>query len=330
MPLPTNTMMHQNRPLETMTIAVMQQDSSFILMQSTEGSVEEVEHKSDTYYVFDEGDWNRMEMQPRGPSEESHGSGWRLSTDSYKCERYACHKDWDMSDADNADVAIADTDEQAKLYLGNQARIYGDYLMSQEVFAAAVWTDDIDGTTGSPTIGTDFKQWDDSAGDPQVDVFEYSERIAGRIGFEANTMIVGAVTHTRLLSQSVIRTAIQYTDKTNKAVVRNNMAAYFGVDNYFVARSFRNTAAEGATKSFSYICDEKAAWIGYVSPESGKYTMSAYKLFAYKNGGKASKGIIIRTIDMPWLTTTRHEIETNWDVKVIAADAGCFFDAAVS
>ena len=57
----------------------------------------------------------------------------------------------------------------------------------------------------------------------------------------------------------VIRTAIQYTDKTNKAVVRANLAAYFGVDNYFVARSFRNTAAEGATNSACDPCSITAA-----------------------------------------------------------------------
>ena len=83
-----------------------------------EGSVKVIEEGGPTH-VFNAGDWNRMEMQPRGPSEESHGGGWRLSTDSYRCDRYALHKDWDYSDADNADVAVADTDEQAKLYLAN-------------------------------------------------------------------------------------------------------------------------------------------------------------------------------------------------------------------
>ena len=331
MPLPTNTMMHQDAPLQTMTINVMQEDDAFILMKSTEGSVEEVDHKSNTYYVFDDGDWNRMEMQPRGPSEESHGSGWRLSTDSYSCSRYACHKDWDISDAANADEAVADVDAQAELYLANQGRIYGDYLMSQEVFAAGVWTsDDLDGTTSTVTVGTNFKQWDDSSGDPQADCLEYSQRIAGRIGHEANTFIAGAVTHSRLLRQSVIRTAMQSTVIPTKQAVRDILAAYLGVDNYFVARAFRNTAAENATKTYEYICDSKAAWLGYVSPNSGPQTMSAYKLFAYKQNGAASKGIIVRTFEIPTKTTIRHEIEAHWDVKVIAAEAGCFFDAAVS
>lgn len=330
MPLPTASMMHQNRPLENLTIAVMQEDNAFILMQTLGGSVEEVDQRSNTYYVFNEGDWNRMEMKPRGSSQESEGAGWRLSTDSYSCDRYAVHKDFDYADTANADVAVADTDAQAKLYLANQGRIYGDYLLSQEVFAASVWTDDIDGTTSTVTEGTNFKQWDDTAGDPQADVFLYSQRMASRIGFEANTMIVGAVTHSKLLRNSVVREAIKYTEAPTKAVVAGKLAAYFGVDNYFVARAFRNTAAEGASKTFSYICDSKAAWIGYVAPQSGKYVMSAYKLFAFKHGGAANKGVVIRSIDVPLKTSIRHEIETHWDVKVVAADAGCFFDAAVA
>ena len=120
MPNPTRGQMHQSRPLQDMTVGNQQDDDNFLLRQM--GPFQNVDHKKDDYYVYDDGDWNRMEMQPRGPSEESHGSGWRLSTDSYACERYACHKDWDWSDADDADEAISDTDEQAKLYLGNQGR----------------------------------------------------------------------------------------------------------------------------------------------------------------------------------------------------------------
>jgi hypothetical protein len=330
MPLPTNSMMHQNRPLETMTIATMQEDASFILMSASGGALEEVEHKSDTYYIFNAGDWNRMEMQPRGPSQESEGGGWRLSTDSFQCDRRALHKDWDYSDSDNADVAIADTDEQAKLYLANQGRIYGDYLMGTEVMAAAVWTDDLDGTTGSPTVGTSFVQWDQSSGDPQADSFEYTQRIHGRIGMKPNTWISGAVAHSRLLQNDTVRDAIKYTQLPSQQAIEGALAKYLGVERYFVANGFRNTAAEGATASLSYLCDSKAAWLGYVAQESGKYTMSAYKLFAWKHAGKANKGIVIRSIDMPWKTSIRHEIETFWDVKVVSADAGVFFDAAVA
>jgi hypothetical protein len=321
--------MHQNRPLQDLTVGVTQDKDNFILGQS--GPFVDVDQQSNTYYVFDSGDWHRIEMKERGPSEESAGGGWRLSTDSYNCLRQAVHKDFDLSQVASADEAVADVDMQASEWLGNQGAMYGDSIWATACFSPSVWTTDLDGTTGSVTVGTNFKQWDDSAGDSQGDVFRYSETIHGLIGEDVNTMVVGSVCHHRILTNATIRDHIKYTQLPTKQAVRNALAAYFGVDKYFVARGFYTSSAEGASSdTFSYICDSKAAWIGYVNPVVGKFMMSAFKVFAYKDGGRASQGIVTRSIDIPLKTSVRHEIETFWDVKVISADAGCFFDAAVA
>lgn len=327
MPNPTRGQMHQSRPLTELTVGNQQDDENFILRQL--GPFMPVEHKKDDYYVYDDGDWNRMEMQPRGPSQESEGTGWRLSTESFSADRYACHKDFDWTDEDDADDAL-DTDSDASDFMSNQGRIYGDFLLGSNVFAPAVWTTDLDGTTGAVTVGTNFKQWDDAAGDPQADIIYYSEVQRGLMGHEANMMVVGAVAHARLLTNATVRDHIKYTSIPTKAKVRQELASYFGVDKYLVAGAYRTTSAETATKAISYILDSKAAWIGYVNPEIGKRKMTSFRTFAYKDGGRASDGVVVRTIDMPWITSTRYEIETFWDVKVINADGGVFFDAAVA
>lgn len=328
MPNPTASQMHQNAPLQDMTVGNTQDDISFILRQC--GPFQPVKQKSNTYYIYDDGDWNRMEMQPRGSSQESAGGGWRLSTSNYDCPRWAVHKDFDWSDVATADEAVADTDSDAADYLSNQGRIYGDYLFGAEIFAAAVWTTDLDGTTGSVTPGTNFKTWDNSAGDPQADVVYYNEILRGLCGHKGNCFVAGAKTHARILSNVAVRASVKSANLMGPDTLEKFLAGYLGVEKYLVAGAYRTTSAEGATKTVDYILDSRAAWLGYVNPEIGKRKMTAFRVFAFEDGGRASDGMVVRSLDIEERTSTRHEIECFWDVKVINADAGVFFDAAVA
>ncbi|NIT99876.1 MAG: hypothetical protein GWN01_02705, partial [Nitrosopumilaceae archaeon] len=54
-----------------------------------------VSKQSDQYYTYNRADWNRDEMKVRAPSTETEGGGYRLSTDSYRCEVLGFHKDID-------------------------------------------------------------------------------------------------------------------------------------------------------------------------------------------------------------------------------------------
>jgi hypothetical protein len=328
MPNPTSAQMHQNAPLQDMTVGNTQEETNFVLRQC--GPFQPVDQKSNTYYVFDDGDWNRMEMAPRGPSQESNGGGWRLSTDNYRCDRWAVHKDFDWDDEANADVAVAETDSDAAEFLANQARIYGDYIFGNEVMAESVWTTDLDGTSSTVSPGTNFKYWDDSAGDPQEDIQYYQEVVIGLMGKRPNVLVVGAKTHARLMSNAAVKAAIKVTDLMGPDAIKAKMAAYLGIEKYIVGSAYRNTAAEGATKSIAYIIDSKAAWMGFVNPEIGKRKQTAFRCFAYKHKGMATDGMVVRSLDIEEKTTTRHEIECFWDVKIVNADAGVFFKGAVS
>jgi hypothetical protein len=312
--------------LANFTIVAANEDKEFIARQV--GNFVPVDHKKDTYYEYGKSAWNRLEMAPRGPSEESHGAGWTLSTGSYDCERWAVHKDFDWSDEADTDDAL-DLDLDAAAWGENQIRLKLDSLVNAAVMTAATWTTDYDGVSGTPGAN-EIKQWDQSASTPQADHMTLNGTVKGLCGKDCNTMIMGHKVFRKLITHSVVRDAIKYTDPTMVRVVQSKLAAFFGVEQLFVGGAFYESAAEGATSSVAFLINEDDLWAGYLSKEVKKRTYTAWKVFAYKDGGRAVDGLVTRKFDIEAKTTTRYEFEMFVDVKVIAADAGYFVDGCVA
>lgn len=327
MPSPTRSDMHVDTPLTNFTLASESLQKDFVLFEAA--PVLPVDKQTDKYYVYDVGAWNRSEMQPRGSSEESHGSGWSLSTTTYDAKRYAVHKDFDWSDKANADSVLS-LDQDAADWLANQARIKGELLFGANIFKASTWTTDWDGASSKDYSSSEVLYWNNSSGDPQADHYHLAGIVKGLSGHWPNVMVVGSDVHKALVVNPQVRDAIKYTSATGGKMIEDFLAAYFGVEKYLVAGAFYNSAAEGASASLGYILDPDDVWCGYVSQEVKPKTYTACKTFAYRNGGSASKGIQTRSFDIQSKTSTRYEIEVFWDVKVTAADAGYFIDEAVS
>lgn len=326
--MPASNQLRVSKPLQDFTVGLMQEDTSFILRQAA--TFLPVQNREDKYFVYDAGNWNRREMQLRGPSEQSSGSGWTLSTDSYKCERFAVHKDFEWDDADDADPAI-DLEPDAAEWAANQIRMQGDWLFNAAVMQPATWTTDLDGVASGQVEGTSVLHWSDSSSDPQADVQYIITRIKTLAGKDANLISLGSDVYSKLVTNAAVRDAIKYTEPTLVRVVQGKLASYLGVDRLVVGAAVQNTAAEGATTALAQIVNPKDVFVGYVNPKPGKRTYTAFKAFAWKGrDGGASDGVIMRKFDMQELTSTRVEAELRLDIKVVAADAGAFIDGAVA
>jgi len=324
MPDPTRSDLHPVSELVTnFTLAALQKKEDFTL---NAGPFEVVNKRQGRYHTYTTGDWNRAEMQPRGPSSESAGSGWKISSDTYDIERFAVHKDNEWQDEDDAPDAI-DLRQDATDWLANQASIKGDILF-QSLFTDAVWTTDYDGVAGSPSAN-EIKQWDASGSDPQADVEVLKAAVRALISLVPNTLIVGEDVHTTLLTHSVFRDAIKYTSETNSGSMNDKIANWFGVQNYIVARGQYNSAAEGATAVMAPLLDADDLLLCFLDPTPGPKKMTAFKSFVFNGRSGGSDGIVGRTMDIDLKTTTRYEIEYNIDVKLVAADAGAFVKTAV-
>lgn len=331
MPLPTRNEM---RPVDTLltnfTVATTQEDASFVYRQLQKPTP--VKARTGKYYTFDAGDWNRIEMERRSTGEQSAGSGWTLSTDSYTCDTFAVHKDVDWDDADELDGYEMQVDprKDAAPWLANQIALKTDSLLASAVFVdTSVWTTNWDGVSSNPSTNQ-ILQWNSSSSDPLNDIATLDAVFLPLIGRNANTMIVGSDVHAELLTNAAIRDAVKHTRFASLEDYESILSAYFG-KKYVVAKSFQNSAKRGQTKSLAMIFDPDDVWVGYVAPNPGQKTMTAFQGFAWNGGnGMGSEGTRTYTFDIPERKVTRYEAELCIDIKIVSADAGAYIKDVVA
>lgn len=324
---PTRAERHYSTTLQDLTVGWMQDDASFVA--GAAAPFVPVPKKEGRYYTYVQGDWQRLEMKVRGTGERAARAGWHQSNDMYHCERYAVAHEEDWADKADADPAF-NVDEDNSEYLANQVMMDVDYKWQAVVMLPATWTTDYDGVAASPSTN-EILQWNDSSADPQADVQTLQGAIHALIGRYANVMVVGENVHAKLLTNAVVRDAIKHTEKTFVKEVYAQLASFFGLEKYVVARGIYNTAAEGATVSMDYLVNKKDMWLGYVNPNPGKKKMSAAYTFAWTGpDGVGQDGVVTRQFPDKDRKVDVYEVETFHDVKIISADAGAFVDDCVA
>jgi hypothetical protein len=308
-------------PLANFTVAALQEDDAFIL--GTAAPILPVDKRSDLFFTYDTGDFNRDEMKERGSSEESAGSGWTMSNDNYKTVNYSVHKDDDEDDLEDVDQNAIDPTQDAADWGANKIRIKGDRLVAP-FFAQSIWNTDIVGVDSAASAGTSVLRLDVSGADPQKDLDVLSEIVRGKCGKRPNLIIPGRLVHSLIVTNAAVRSAIQYTEPTTLRVVNGKLAEYFGVDEYIVPAGFYNTAAEKQTTSFSDIIPATGLLMLYSNPEVGRKKFTALRTFAWKKGGQAPAGVFAKRFYMEHKKTWRNEFSCYFGVKQISADAGCY------
>lgn len=329
MPGPTRSQRNVSKPLENLTVAAMQEQDSFIGLAAAPIVV--VEHQDGSFYKYSQSDWNRREMKLRGSSEKAARAGWSNTTASYSTKRYALEHPEDINDQADAD-AVFNTDEDAAEYLANQANIQIDYLWTAVAGLTGVWTTDWDGVAAAPAANQ-FIQFDQAASDPQKTVNQAKEAVFAKIGKMPNTIIAGADVNNELITNAIVRAALQYTQPTFTGdITPELLARFFGVDTYRVARSFYESAKEGQTSVIANIFGTNDLWLGYVEPNPGKKKVSACYTFAWKGADGAAKenGLVTWKYYDEEITSDVWGIEMFVTVEVVSADAGAFLEDATA
>ncbi|MFH1738824.1 MAG: hypothetical protein ABIH23_07430, partial [bacterium] len=290
-----------------------------------------VPHVSGSYYEYSAADWNRREMKLRGSSGESARAGWSNSNTAYACIRYSLEHPEDWDDAADADV-VFNVDEDASEYLANQANIQIDYLWNAAAGLTGVWTTDWDGVSSSPSTN-EFIQFDQAASDPQKTVNQAKEAVFAQIGKMPNTIIAGADVNNELITNSIVRAALQYTQPTFTGdITPQLLARFFGVSGYRVARSFYESAAEGQTSIKANVFGTHDMWLGYVNPTPGKKKISACYTFAFQGseGQSSENGLFTWKYPDEKIRSDIYGIQMELVVKIVAAGAGAFLEDATA
>lgn len=327
---PTASDVHVDAMLTTLSVAYRQDQTRFVADRIF--PVVSVQKQSDRYYVYNRGDFNRDEMQIRAPSTESAGSGYSLdNTPTYYCNEWALHRDVPDQVIANAD-AVIDPLRDATEFLTVKALIRREKSFATNYFAGSIWTSDFDGVASANSWGSStVLQWNDANSTPIEDLRKASTTILERTGYLPNVLVLGKPVYDALIDHPDLVDRIKYgqTPGAPAIVNRQALAALFEVDRVEVMSAIENTANEGATASHSFIGGKKALLV-YAAPNPGLMTPSGGYTFQWTGMYGGNFGQRILTFRMNELKSTRVEIETSFDHRLVSADLGFFVDSAVA
>lgn len=331
---------HVDRPLTNVSLAFAQDEMAFVadkVFQSIS-----VGNRSDEYYTYDRGEFNRDEMEQRAPGAQSAGGGYTIGTDNYSAKVWAFHKDIHDQVRNNQDPAI-NLEREATMYVTHKALIKREVLWASNYFTAGVpgsiWTFTTDGAAArsgafDPTdvTGTNNKLlgWASDTSTPIEDVREGKRFVQSSTGFRPNIMTCSRGVFDRLLDHPDIVGRLDRGQTTGPAMVaRDALAALFELDEILVMDSIQNTAAKGAVNSHGFIAGDHAL-LSYRPPTPGLMTPAAGYTFSWSGHlGANALGARIKRFRMEAEASDRVEIEMAFDQKLVSADLGYFFSNAL-
>lgn len=337
---PSRSDVHVNTPLTNVSIAFLQDADAFVANRVFPNIP--VQKKSDAYFTYERGEFNRDEMKERSPGTESAGGSYQISNDTYLAKTRAFHKDVPDEVRDNADDPI-NLDREATEYVTHKALIKREVTWASTYFTAGnpgdTWTFDVDGAASEsasfdPTNASnnDKVRWDDSSSTPIEDVRQGKRFVQEETGFRPNTLTLGREVFDALLDHPdiIARLDSGQTPVGPAMANRQALAALFELDEILVMDAIQNTANEGATASHSFI-GGKNGLLSYKPSSPGLLTPSAGYTFSWTGRvGSGNDGLRIKRFRIDEIESDRIEIDMSYDQKLISADLGYFFGGIVS
>ena len=335
MPLLTPSQVHIDQPLSNLTLAYAQEQTNFIADKvfPTVG----VQRRSDKYYIYDRANMNRTgDVQKLAPRTEVNRIGMTISNDSYFADVYGLGMDFDEQTLANED-AMLDIRAAGAQTLAMRLMIHREEQFASTFFATGIWGTENDGVAGSPSAGQ-VRQWSDYTNATPIrnvtDARAAMQLKSG--GFKPNTMVVGKEVRDILINHPDILARLNGgATVTNTALITNaKLAEIFEVENFYVMEAVKNTAVEGLAESNAFI-GGKSALLVHAPRNAGLMTPASGLTFAWNNiPGVNNLGITVESFSddaLKRMQIAEHiHVKMSYDMKVVGADLGVFFDTIVA
>jgi len=337
MPQPTLKDVHVNRPLTNISVAYSQKAAGVEFVADKAFAAIPVESRSDLYFTYTRGDWNRDQMAKRGLGTESAGAGYTLdSTGTYSCDVWALHKDVDDQIRANSDNPLS-PDRDATIFLTQQALISRERQWQSKYFNNGIWTGDAaGGPVGDAALTNSgvVTYWDDPQSTPIQDMRRAKTLMrVNSGGFTGNIAVFSRPVWDKLVDHPDFLDRIKAGQTPGGPALTNRqiVASILELDDVLVMDSIYNTAVEGATESNSFIGGLSAA-LFYRPSNPGLMTPSAGYTFNWTGliGATGNAGIRIKSFRMEHLGSDRIEIDSAYAFGKVSADCGFFFKNVVS
>lgn len=319
MPNPTPKSVHVNRPLSNLSTAYKNERSDFIADQVF--PIVPVAKQGDLFYRYTKDYWFRTIAEKRANATESAGGGFKVDTDSYFAHVWAVHKDVSDRERANADAAL-DPDSDSTDWVTEQLLLRREKEWHDTYFQTGVWGSDF----------TPATLWDAGGSDPITDVRAQTRAIKRLTGRKPNTLVVSGSVDDALNDNAAVLARINGGARPGDPalVTPALLASAFGVSRYLVAEAIENTATEGAAFAGADLFGKHALLV-YSEPSPGLKKPSGGYTFSWTGllGGRAGSAEMSR-FRMEKLKADRIEGEAAYDMKLVGADLGIFFDSVIS
>lgn len=326
MPMLTPSAVHIDQPLSNLTLAYVQEQTNFIADKvfPTVG----VQKQSDKYYKYDRAGMNRSgERKPLAPRTEIPRIGMSVSSDAYFADVYGLAMDFDDQTLANEDAALEIRAAGAQTLITNLL-IDREKDFADTFFSAGVWT----------SQATPANLWSDYTNSTPITDITNARRVmqlkSG--GFKPNTMVVGKEVRDILINHPDILNRLNGgATVANTALITNaKLAEIFEVENFYVMEAVENTGAEGLAESNAFI-GGKHALLVHTPSSAGLMTPAAGLTFAWNNlPGVNNLGVTVEKFSDDALRrvgVAEHiQAKMCYDMKVVGADLGYFFNSVVA
>ena len=326
MPLLTPSNVHIDQPLSNLTLAYVQEQTNFIADKvfPTVG----VQKQSDKYYIYDRANMNRTgDVKKLAPRTEVNRIGMSISNDAYFADVFGLGMDFDEQTLANED-AVLDIRSAGATTLVNRLLIHREEQFAANFFSTGIW-----GTEDTPS-----NLWSDYVNStPIVNVTSARREMQLKSGgFKPNTMVVGKEVRDILINHPDILARLNGgSTVANTALITDaKLAEIFEVENFYVMEAVKNTGAEGLAESNSFIGGKNALLV-HAPATAGLMTPAAGLTFAWNNiPGANNLGITVESFSDDALKrqqVAEHiQVKMSYEMKVVGADLGYFFDAVIA
>lgn len=319
MPQPTISSVTPVDPvLTSISVATIQETDRFI---GTELAPRvSVQHQTGTIDIIDTENFFRDQMERRSSGEESPGTGYTRSTDTFYTPVWALHKDIGRQErANQADPVDLQNETTTLLTHAALQRLENEVVST--MFGTGIWDTDRTG-------GTDFTQWDDDASDPISEIDTQVEALEKTGAMGDMVLALGRTTFRHLRRHPLVESKFNVTnvDSINEQM----LARVFDVDDVVVTRAVTDSSNEGGTTSKDFVVGNDALLTVRPSAPGTQTPAAAYTLTWQGISDGLGQDVAMRRFDLNAKNSTRFEIEQAFEVKVMQSELGIFFNNATS
>lgn len=305
--MPTNSQVHNNKPLENISVAYANQ--SFIANMLSPNVP--VKHETDTYYVYSK-DSLIIPDTHRADGAASKEASFSLSTASYTVQQHSLSDLITDRKRQNADPAI-DLEKDTTEYLTEKIMMKKEYDLLTAIGTKSNWAQEYSLTS------TFAWNKNTTLSNPIDFALSAGSTIAKNSGYLPNVCVLNYSTFLACKKHISIVDRIKYTSP--ESISEGLIARLFEVDKVLVSRAVYNTAEEGMADSMSFMMTD-CAWFGYVAPSAGLKKVSALYTFVTTNANNSPMSV------KKWRDDERGgdkvEVSHMYQHKIVASDAAFY------